>query len=63
MSATTIIIAFPNWPNETVICTDAEADLPRVVVIDGRNMTEEQKKALLQKRQEFIAEIKANIQS
>jgi hypothetical protein len=61
MAATTIVINFPNWPNETVICTEAEADLPSVVLIDGRNMSEEQKKALLQARNEFIDQVRASI--
>lgn len=60
MAQTTIIFNFPNNPNETVIQTDVEPPLPRVVIInEASDLSEEQIKAILDARAALIEQIRA----
>ena len=61
MNPCTIVIAFPGWPNETVISTWVDRPAPRLIVIDGENLTTEQKQELIDRHAEFVEEVLANI--
>ena len=63
MNHSTIVIAFPGWPNETVISTWTDKSASGVILLDGANMTEAQKQALIDAHAGFVEECLASIAS